>query len=313
MPWIQLTRDPDILTDLLREVHSSRRVFARSELRARWVLRLQGTPSVHFHAVERGRCWLLVPGQPPTELNAGDVALLPRGGRHRLASHATGRGPTFTIPDPREVATTDSSMLRHEGPGEPTILLCGVFGGPEGRVGTAFATLPSTLIARGDDPRNRWLIPTLQLLLEEARSARPGAQLMVERLSDALFVQFIRDWILRAEDRPQGVLAALRDHHVGRALALMHRDLGYPWTVEQLARRVGLSRSRLAVRFRELVGESPHAYLTELRLRRATDLLQTGSMSIEDVAGVVGYRSAAAFSKAFSRRFGVSPRRYSDR
>ena len=320
MPWMQLTQEPDILADLLRGIHTTGRVFARSELCARWVLRLEGATSAHFHAVEQGVCWLLLDGHPPIELRAGDVALLPTGGGHRLASHRSARGRAFSIPDPLTHTTTEAAMLRHDGPGDPTILVCGALRHAKGGVDVILGALPPVLIARGDDPRtddprtddprSGWLIPTLQLLFDEVRQARPGAQLVVDRLSDTLFVQFVRDWILHGDHRAQGVLAGLRDSYVARALALMHRDPAGPWTVEALAQHAGLSRSRLAARFRELVGESPHAYLMELRLRRSTTLLAQGAVPLEQVASAVGYQSAAAFSKAFSRRFGVPPGRY---
>jgi AraC family transcriptional regulator, activator of mtrCDE len=155
MPWAQLHRGPDLLADVLREVHSSRRAFARAELRGRWSMDLRGVGSAHFHAVEQGSCWVLVPDQSPIELEAGDVALLPNGGGHRLASHRSGRGRPFEIPDPREDSRSAAMVLHHDGPGELTLLVCGALGRVPGGADAALATLPSILVARRQDPRNR--------------------------------------------------------------------------------------------------------------------------------------------------------------
>jgi transcriptional regulator GlxA family with amidase domain len=139
----------------------------------------------------------------------------------------------------------------------------------------------------------------------------PGSELVVNRLADMLFIHSIRAHIgSQSEACKNGLLLAIFDPQIGVALKSMHEKVDQPWTVESLAAACGMSRSAFAVRFKELVGETPLEYLTSWRMQKATGLLQKGDQKLFEVAKSVGYDSDAAFSKAFKRILGVAPRAY---
>jgi transcriptional regulator GlxA family with amidase domain len=150
----------------------------------------------------------------------------------------------------------------------------------------------------------------MQLVRAEAQGHQPGAETVITRLSEILFLHVVRDYLSRLGDRQAGWLRALQDPQIGQALALIHHQPEERWTVEALARRVGLSRSALSAKFTRLVGRPPLRYLTDVRLTKAAALLRTQPATLNAIALSVGYDSEVAFSKAFKRRFGAAPGAY---
>jgi transcriptional regulator GlxA family with amidase domain len=149
------------------------------------------------------------------------------------------------------------------------------------------------------------------MLASEMAEPAPGSDLVVNRLADLLFIHSIRAHIgSRSEACKSGLLRAIFNPQIGIALKSMHEKVEYPWTVESLAGACGMSRSAFAVRFKNLVGETPLEYLTGWRMQKATGMLQEGDKKLFEVGKSVGYDSDAAFSKAFKRVFGVAPREY---
>jgi len=161
-----------------------------------------------------------------------------------------------------------------------------------------------------------WLEVTLKFLSSECTSEAPGAHIVTERLSDVLFIQILRAFIVQdARDggnckQHAGMLRALVDPDTGKALLLMHQQPNHPWTVAELAREVGMSRTGFAVRFKERTGVAPLDYLTRWRMQKASVLLRQEEASLEEIAVRVGYDSGAAFSKAFKREIGIPPGLY---
>jgi transcriptional regulator GlxA family with amidase domain len=139
----------------------------------------------------------------------------------------------------------------------------------------------------------------------------PGAEVVVNRLADILFIQCVRAHIaLNSEKCKGGLLRAIFDPQIGAALRAMHEKVENPWTVETLAAAAGMSRSAFALRFKEILGETPLEYLTNWRMYKATGFLQERDKKLFDIAKSVGYESDAAFSKAFRRVIGIAPRQY---
>jgi AraC-like DNA-binding protein len=155
--------------------------------------------------------------------------------------------------------------------------------------------------------RASWLESSLRFATEEAASAHAGSTTVLAKLSELVFVEAVRRYVDTMPDDQKGWLAGLRDRFVGRALALMHAQPARAWTVEDLADRVGMSRSALAQRFTELLAVPPMQYLAQWRLQLAAQQLRLGDRSLASVAEDVGYQSEAAFNRAFKREFGVPP------
>jgi transcriptional regulator GlxA family with amidase domain len=173
------------------------------------------------------------------------------------------------------------------------------------------AALPPVVHVRGDDGTAiQWLEASLQFVACEMASGQPGAETVVRRLADILFVQAVRAHLAQSGEGAKGWLRALVDPQIGEALGLIHAKPEEPWTVELLASRVAMSRSAFAARFTQLAGEPPLSYLTRWRMDKATRLLRTSNASIGEVAARVGYDAEAAFSKAFKRRIGMAPGAY---
>jgi transcriptional regulator GlxA family with amidase domain len=160
------------------------------------------------------------------------------------------------------------------------------------------------------DRSGQWLENSILHLVEEAASNRAGSEAMLAKLSEALFVDTLRRYIAGLPEQEIGWLAGARDPVVGKALSLLHLKAQEPWTIEKLAREVGLSRSGVVERFTRYLSEPPMTYLIRLRLNLAARALTSTSRSVLEIAVDVGYESEAAFNRAFKREFGVPPARY---
>jgi AraC family transcriptional regulator, alkane utilization regulator len=204
----------------------------------------------------------------------------------------------------------DHTLLRieHGGGGETTRFVCGFLACDKRLCRPVLEALPHMLrVPFGDDPAAAWFKSLLRLGAHETSARRPGSDTVLAKLSELLFVEAIRRYSEVMPVEQTGWLAGLRDRFVGRALTLMHQKPGHAWTVDALANEVGLSRSALAQRFTELIGQPPMQYLTRWRLTVAAQRLRTDGASLAVVAEQIGYDSEAAFNRAFKREFGVPP------
>jgi transcriptional regulator GlxA family with amidase domain len=152
-----------------------------------------------------------------------------------------------------------------------------------------------------------WIRSTFQYAADELTAGRPGSATVLAKLSELLFVEAVRRYVDALPPERTGWLAGLRDPHVARALALFHGNVARPWTVDDVGREVGLSRSALADRFTRLIGHAPMHYLTNWRMQVAAHDLRNTRVSLAQVAESVGYDSEAAFSRAFKKVFGTAP------
>jgi AraC-like DNA-binding protein len=196
-------------------------------------------------------------------------------------------------------------------PGRATELICGAFEfeGPDAK--SFLAVLPEWIRVQKDERRgNEWLDATIRFLTRETYKPELGATTIITSLIDVLFVEAVRTWLKQQPPVAAGWLGALRDPSIGAALGLIHQAPEKRWTVPALSAAVGLSRSPFAAKFTALVGQSPMAYVKRWRLQRGASLLRHQALALSSVAEQVGYESAAAFSRAFTREFGRSPGRY---
>lgn len=300
----------DVLTNVLDALRLKSTLYCRSRLSAPWRLRFEPTPCAAFHVVLEGAAWLLLDGaDAPLWLDTGDVLLLPGGCGHLM----------FDAPDSPLLATihleqypTECLVENWAAPdGTPTTLLCGTFE-LEHDNGHPFMTLlPPLIHLHGQDGHSAESISTLlTLMAREVQSGLPGAQTLLRRLADMLFIQIVRQWAQHSPEGTGGWLAALHDPQIGSALGLIHSDPAEAWTVATLAAQVAMSRSAFAERFTTLVGEAPFQYLTRWRMRTAARMLVGDRLPLGEIAARVGYESEFAFSKAFKRAYGVPPGAY---
>lgn len=203
--------------------------------------------------------------------------------------------------------------IEHGGGGARTRIVCGFLGGQQLAGDPLFSSLPALIRYDCAAARSGALVQaSMELAARETSTSRPGADAMLARISELLFVEAVRTHIESLETPPDGLYAALRDPPLSKALALIHRDPAKAWTVETLGRAVGASRSSLADRFKRHLGHAPAEYLTRHRMRLAARDLATGDARLVAIAQAAGYRSEAAFSRAFKRIYAVSPSAWRD-
>jgi AraC-like DNA-binding protein len=283
-------------------------LYVRSEFTAPWGLDLPALEDcLMFHFVVSGGCWLEVEGAERKWLGPGDLAIVPHGAGHRMASGSGARATTlFDLP--HDHLSERYSVLRIDGGGEATHLECGAVKYEHPAARHLVSLLPTVMFLAAATARHpQWLASTLQVMAAEAHAMRPGSETVVTRLADILVIQAIRAWIEEDPSAQSGWFGALKDGQVGRAIALVHRDPTRDWTLGSLASAVAMSRSGFAARFAELVGEPPMHYLARFRMHLARTQLEQGDVRISDIAGQLGYQSEAAFSRAFKRYLGVPP------
>jgi len=300
----------DPLGETLHLLRLTGTFYCRSELTAPWGVDMPAFDGcMMFHVVTAGQCWLEIEGDEPRLLQQGSMALVPHGTGHRVRSSLKEAAvPLFDIPVER--VSDRYEIMRYGGTGELTHLTCGVVRFDHVAGQQLIAQLPGVLqIDTWAEEEGSWLQSTLRFIAREARELRPGGETVITHLADILVIQAIRSWIDSAPEANKGWFAALRDDQTGRALAAIHREPEKDWTVELLAKEVGMSRSGFSARFTNLVGESVMRYLTHWRMQLARELLQETSDTLSVVADRVGYQSEAAFCRAFKRIFGIPPGR----
>jgi AraC-like DNA-binding protein len=300
------TADP--LGEALHSMRMSSSFYSRCEFTAPWGLELPAFRDyLMFHVVTSGRCRLEVAGAEPCLLQPGDLALVPHGEGHRLVSEPTAAAAKlFDLP--HEHLSERYEIIRQGGGGALTTLLCGVIRFDQPAARHLVGVLPRMIsVEAWSSPEQEWIQSTLRLMVAEARELRPGGETIITRLADILVIQAIRAWIARDPVARTGWLGALRDRQIGPAIGALHRDPARPWTVASLASQAAMSRSAFAARFTDLVGETPIHYVARWRMQVAQTLLQENEAAIGELAFRLGYRSEAAFSRAFKRFVGVPP------
>jgi AraC-like DNA-binding protein len=303
-----LWRSVDPLGEALHFLRLSGTFYCRSEFTAPWALELPALEGcLMLHVVTSGECRLEVAGAPVSILRPGDLALVPHGEGHRLASKAGVKaGKLFELT--REQVSDRYEILRHGGGGAPTGMICAAIRFEHPTAHRLVQLLPRIInVNSWQSPEMEWLDSTLRFISAEARELRAGGDTVITRLADILVIQAIRSWMAHAPGAQSGWLGALRDKHIGRALALIHREPERSWTVASLASRVGMSRSAFAARFTELVGEPAMRYVVRWKMHSALVWLKEDDAPLGQVAHRLGYESEAAFSRAFKRLVGVSP------
>jgi AraC-like DNA-binding protein len=267
---------------------------------------------ISYHVIASGTCWGGLVDEPALKLEAGDIIVFPQGDPHVISS-APGMRGTPDIDAFRDVHKgrvplavsmgNRSSTERHEQ------VVCGYLGCDARPFNPLLATLPRIMHLRpqgADDSLHR----LLELAVAESAAPRAGGDCVLSKLIELLFVEVVRRYVAQLPPEGVGWFAGLRDENIGRALQLLHERPQHDWSLEELAKDCGLSRSVLAERFAHLVGAPPIQYLAKWRIQLAASLLRGGTASLAEIAERVGYGSEAALSRAFKRQVGVAPTHY---
>ena len=313
-----MTDPPDVLSELLRAVRLTGSVYMNGRFSApfgvispaRWDDQDQMARLRHvsvFHLIAEGRCRLQTADGKVCELTKGDVLLLPFTAQHRFWS---GEPETFGFgPDLLEDGPVNGvGLVSHGGGGEVTRLVCGFMESAELLAAPLFRSLPPLLVEHTDgDPVSGMLAGTAAEILRQVDNAAPGTPFLLGRLMELLFVEVLRRHAARLPESAGGILAAMRDPIVARAIQMLHQQPSRRWTIDDLATECGSSRSVLSERFNQLVGKPPIEYLTGWRIQLAAERLRSSPDTLARIAETVGYESEASFSRAFKREMGLSP------
>ncbi|MBL8325027.1 MAG: AraC family transcriptional regulator [Rubrivivax sp.] len=307
----------DPISDALRSVRLAGGLFLDSRFTAPWCVAAQigiseCTPfvpglvqAIGYHVVLEGRMWVVVEGESPVDVRAGEIVLLPRNDTHVMSS-GLGLAPIRSV-DLIRSASNGLLEIRHGGGNEPTHLVCG-FLGTEEKFNPLLAALPRVLKVDIASATSRdWIETSVRFAAQELVRGRLASSSVMSRLSEVLLVEAVRAYTSELGDKAQGWLRGLADARIGRALALIHANLAAPWTADALAREVALSRSVFMERFTGLVGVPPIRYLATWRLNTAKRHLVETPMGVPQVGAAVGYESEEGFRRAFRREFGMSP------
>lgn len=295
----------DVLSEVLRRTALRGTVYFKADFGSPWAMEIGDKDVAAFHIVVRGRCWVRGGDDAPLELGPGDIVVFPHGHAHALL-HELGAEPV-----PAEVlladGATDDGGVSFGGAGERTTLMCGHFERDSRVEHPLFATLPPRVHVPASGARDTHFLTTAaELAVLESSGGRPGSSAVVDRLAEVLLIQVLRAWSSLSR-HPDSFLATLNDEALSRSIALVHQHPSRPWSVEDLAHAAGLGRSAFAARFRERVGMTPMAYVTDWRMRIAQQLLTETGASMVEVSERIGYDSEWAFAKAYKRVWGESP------
>lgn len=288
----------DLLSDLLQQTGLQRRLLDQRRIAEGEALRFPCERSIGLHVVVRGPLWLHAPTlAEPLALATGDLVLMARGCDHVLAA----------TPRPTAAKTRSISAVA-DGPAEGAALISGAYQLWHTPVHPFFTRMPPWFLLReAEQPRLGPLSLAVSLLAGEMNGPALGRETAVHALMDVVFTWLLREMVARHEPQAAGWGHAVQDPPVRAALALMHADCARAWTLEELAAEAGVSRSALAGRFRQAMGDTPLAYLRTLRMQRAMHLLETTRDRLEAIAQAVGYQDAFGFSKVFKRVVGLAP------
>ncbi len=311
----------DVLAEVLRAIKLDAAVYFHGEFSAPWSVESPEVGQISsyltkkeghvviFHTVVEGKAVFRLSSGHEEEVSAGSIVIFPHGDAHFFGNGPAGR-PSNAAQMLKNHVEGHISVARAGGGGDMTKVVCGFLACDPRLSQAMLASLPPLLVVpirpgtAGD-----WIQHSLQFLVG-VKDAGEGREVVLAKLSEVLFLETLRQYVDELPPGHQGWFAGVRDPFVGRALAEIHERPERPWTLAELGREVGLSRTRLAERFAQFVGQPPMTYLTEWRLRLGSQMLRSSDATVADVAARVGYGSEASFSRAFKKEFSLPPAQF---
>lgn len=305
MPTIEnVPTGTDVISDVLRSIRLEGTLYFEAHLTAPWGIHIAKGGYASFHQVTSGSCFVSVEDENWIELGEGETIVLPQGSTHTLCNE-----PGDDTIDGQSLfdRIDDDGVVRLGAKGPTTGLVCGHFSYDRDLNHPLLQALPP--VVHGQAGRYPGWTNLAKLAVARSKGLEPAAQALTDRLAEVLLIELLSD----LDQRQSGFVAALADPTVAAALHAIHADPARDWTVATLADHVAASRSNLASRFAELVGESPIRYLTRWRMHKATQLLRDTTLPAFRIAELVGYSTPFSFTKAFVRELGMPPTAYRQR
>jgi AraC-like DNA-binding protein len=309
----------DTLSEVLRAVRLTGAVFFSVDASAPWVAE---TPAgrdvgpyimpgvehvIEYHVITSGSCWGGLIDETPVRLETGDIIVFPQGDAHVMSSAPGMRGTPGDFPRGALSYRLPLAIRKDGGGPDRAELICGFLGCDARPFNPLLSTLPRVIHVSHRTSDVGTLEQFVKLALLESTAQREGGGCVLARLSELLFVEVVRRYLATLAPEQVGWLAGLRDESVGRALGHLHDRPAHAWTLDDLAREVGMSRSAFAERFNHFVGVPPMQYLAQWRMQLASTLLSSTSMTLAEIADKIGYGSETALSRAYKRWVGVAP------
>jgi AraC-like DNA-binding protein len=297
----------DALSDVLQTIKLKSSVYFRSDFSAPWGMKMEAGKFAQFHLVVRGNCWLkLSDSKKPIELSAGDIILFPHGDSHSLSDKLGSK----KYPGKKVLESILNNKPIFYGDRISATLVCGHFEFDDEFEHGFVSELPNIIHIKDNDKKElHWLEKITNLVIQEAGNEGIGRNLVVKKLGEILFIYTIRAFIHK-NNPTQGFLAALQNKNIGEALSLIHNSPGTNWTLNTLSRASGMSRTNFINKFKQLVGETPLNYITNIRILKAKELLADTKKPVGELAKDVGYKSEAAFNRVFKKRVAQTPFKY---
>jgi len=297
----------DALSDILKVIKLESVVYFRKNFTKPWGMEVQQGKFSQFHMVLKGNCLLKTKEfEKPKQLSAGDIVVTINGGEHWIADSEN--SPRVSGKSVVEEQVKDA--VSYELKDATTTLICGHFEFDKTIHHPFLNSLPPTIILSSTEKRELdWLETLTNVIEQETDSSKLGSDVVVTRLGELLFIHLIRNYIAKLKIS-SGFLSALNDTYISLALSLMHSNPKENWTLETIARNIGMSRAAFALKFRKILGTTPIKYLTNWRMVKAKEYLSNSKLSIMQVAEKVGYYSESSFIRAFRKEYNQNPAKF---
>ena len=288
--------------DIIATMGVESSLYVRMQFRAPWGITFDTGYQARILMLTRGECWLVADGMEPIRMRVGQGLIIKAGTEFSMQDSVGG----LLLPCSQIFSDIDGRLVRHGGSGDMVEMISARLSFDPAAAEPLMALLPSLLHVTLGETDATLLQATLHLIGMETFEDGLGANLIISRLTDVLFIQTIRSWFASEDQQMSGWLAGLKNRRLAAAITAMHKDIADPWTVDSLAREARMSRSSFAASFKSILGDTPMGYLANWRMYRAKALLRQG-LGVAEVATQVGYESDTELSRAFKRSEGLSP------
>lgn len=286
--------NPDPLSILLARLELKAEVYVNGDFCGTWAVDTAGSRRIPFHLIAEGEAWLHFEGSQPRALASRDLVVFPHDHHHIISNS-------------REKPAASKINVPMSNDGAVTQMVCGFFEFGNPALYPLLEALPGAIhLAAGSGESHRRIRRLIEMMLDELERGHPGNYIAIDQLAFLVFIEVLREQVNRGA-LSAGLLSALFDPRVGRALNAIHHQPGKPWNLQLLAERAAMSRSNFAERFTSLVGLTPMKYLTSWRMTEARRLLTRTELSTATIAEMCGYEAEAAFRKAFKNTLGETP------